>query len=348
MDQRGQFVAGLIDASRRALAAGAAARLADEGGGVAVQDWGFQRLVSDLQARLHALAEALASGRPELLELDLSWLAAGLCGRGLELDTPRAALNVLVDELREGLPDGAGDLAADCLAQGLPALRVVDCVEPVALDGSGPHDDLLRRFVLALLEARREDAERLILDALDQGVSVAEIHGQVLTTTQRELGRMWVAGEVNVAEEHYASRVVEGILTLLRHRAPSAPASGRTVLLASVEGNLHDLGGQIIADQLELAGYRTVFLGSSVPTPDLVEALGHFGADVLGLSAGLGLHVRATAKLVKSARAAHPDLPILVGGGPFNLVPGLWRTVGADGWAQDAPGAVDEVRRLLG
>ena len=67
----------------------------------------------------------------------------------------------------------------------------------------------------------------------------------------------------------------------------------------------------------------------------------------MALSAGLGLNIRATAELVASIHASHADVPVIVGGPPFSELPDLWQTVGADGSASDAAGAVREGERLV-
>ena len=74
MDSQGQFVATLTEASARALAAGAITRLS-ESGDTDVEAWGFPALVADAQARLGCLTEALAAGCPDLLRLEVDWLA---------------------------------------------------------------------------------------------------------------------------------------------------------------------------------------------------------------------------------------------------------------------------------
>lgn len=95
---------------------------------------------------------------------------------------------------------------------------------------------------------------------------------------------------------------------------------------------------------------RPLRLGANVPGEDLGRAVFDFHADLLAVSVTLSSQVRRTAALLSDVRAFCDGEapPILVGGPPFNLVPDLWRVVGADGFAESAPGAVREGKRLLG
>ena len=161
------------------------------------------------------------------------------------------------------------------------------------------------------------------------------------------MGRMWQVGDVDVAEEHLGSRIVEEALILLRARMPRVEENGHSVLVASVRGTLHDIGGRMVADHFEMAGWRSVFLGADTPTDDLVAAVEHFDIDLVALSAGLGLNIRATAEVVAAIRARRADLPVIVGGRPFSLLQELWQTVGADGSAPDAASAVREAEKLV-
>ena len=119
------------------------------------------------------------------------------------------------------------------------------------------------------------------------------------------------------------------------------------MLTASVSGNLHDIGARIVADHFEMEGWRSLFLGANTPVGDLVQAVEDFEPDLVALSVGLASHVRATAETIAALRERFPDRPILVGGRPFELVPDLWKDVGADGCAADAAAAVQVGARLV-
>lgn len=352
MNEQGSFVAALLDASRKAYAAGAVLRLQEGPPETArfVEALGFAELVDDAQVRLQHLGEALACGRRELFALDVEWLEATYMARELPLELLVAMLRSLQAELRENLPGDAGELAADYLQAGLDRAAGLGEAPRSLLEDEQPHVDVARRFLLAVLEGDRTKAEGVIEAALDAGVPVPALHTDVITRVQAEVGRMWQVGEIHVAEEHLGSRIVEDVLVFLRHRvrpAASSNAPRKTVVTASVAGNLHDIGARIVSDQFHLEGWKSIFLGADMPAGDLVLAVRDFKPDLVALSVGLGLNLRAASETIEAIRKERPDTKVLVGGRPFDLVSRLWADVGADGCASDAVSAVQQGEQLV-
>lgn len=337
MDRNGTFTASLLDASAAALAAGAVARLSEGDARDAglVATWGFARLSADAAQRLRVLSEALSVGRREIFDLDVDWMRATLAARAVEVHLLSAVLRALEAELAEALPRDASPTARAWLA----AARARVENEPATPVEDPSHDPLVRRFLVAVLEGRRREAFDQAFECLRRDDDVGRVHDELLLPAQGDLGGLWQRGELSVAEEHLASRLVEEVLTVLRQRIPGGV--GATALVACVPGNLHDIGAQMVADRLELAGWRALCLGADVPAEDLAQAVEQFRPAFVALSSGLGLHVRATANLIERLRA-DPDtrVPVLVGGRIFAAVDGLWRDVGADAFAPDARAAV--------
>jgi methanogenic corrinoid protein MtbC1 len=81
-----------------------------------------------------------------------------------------------------------------------------------------------------------------------------------------------------------------------------APRKGKLVLLASVPGNLHDLGARMVSDQLDLDGFQVAFLGANTPARDLALAARDLHPDLIALSVQLGSQLRGAAALVALLR----------------------------------------------
>lgn len=347
MNEQGSFIATLLDSAARAYAAGAVNRMRERPGESNLLDlWPFGQVVADTELRIRHLSEALAAGRPEVFHLDVDWLRSTYDARGLSAGVLETTLECLRDELVESLPDQAVETTRQYLDGAIARLGQGPSATESLLEVDAPHVDLARSFLLAVLEGRRRDAGELVLDALDRGTTIPELHEHVIVRAQAEIGRMWQVGEVNIAEEHMGSRIVEEVLVLLRARMPQGRSNGLSVITASVTGNLHDIGARIVADHFEMAGWSSLFLGADMPAVDLVRAIRAFDAKLVALSVGLGLNVRATADMIETIRGSGITAPIIVGGRPFTAVPELWKDVGADGWAADAAGAVRVGARL--
>lgn len=349
MNPSGLFTASLLDSSARAFAAGSVSRMTDLQDESSLLDyWPFGEVVADTEIRVRNLAEAFATGRPEVFHLDVHWLQATYAARGVPVGMVATTLKCLRDELVDSLPEQSQGMAREYLESAIAAAENTPGQDESLLEPGAPMAELSQKFLLAVLEARRPDAEQLIQEALDGGASVNDLHLQVIAPAQAEIGRMWQAGEASIAEEHLGSRIVEDVLAFLRSRMPRASQHGRRVIVASVSGNLHDIGARMVSDHFEMAGWNALFLGADMPGGDLVGILKEFKAQLLALSVGLGLNLRATAQMIETIREACPGVSILVGGRPFSLIPDLWKDVGADGWAADASSAVAEGNRLAG
>ena len=80
----------------------------------------------------------------------------------------------------------------------------------------GPHAELVLKYIEAILEGRRDAAEGIVLQALGSGLQVADLYQHVLQPAQIELGAMWHAGEISVADEHFGSATTHMIMSMLR------------------------------------------------------------------------------------------------------------------------------------
>ena len=157
---------------------------------------------------------------------------------------------------------------------------------------------------------------------------------------------MWMTGEINVAEEHFASHTTKMVMGQLLSRAEFRPHNGKTMLAAAVAGNRHDIGLYAVADFFDMAGWRTIQLGADVPITDLTQAVECFDADLVALSATLSVQLERVRLTIQAIRAGRRGdlVKILVGGLAFANSDNLAVEMGADGYAANP----DEAVRLGG
>lgn len=312
---------------------------------------------SEVRLRLQHLAEAIAVDRPALFVHSAIWSREAFTARRIGDDDLRASLRCTREVLGEELPPAVRAAALACLDQALTALdRNADATGRPA---SHLADRDARMYLLHLLQRDQEAAAQLVFEAHREGKGIAEIYERILRPALAEVGRMWHVQEATVADEHYCTAATQVIMSQLRalgrDGAAGARATGRRrrVLATSVGGDLHEVGIRMVADLFELAGWHAEYLGPNMPTEEILAVLvdedGRPAFDLLAVSANTTLSVRAVADLVRAVRE-HPtsgSIPILVGGGPFLLVPDLWEVVGADGFAADASGSIAVAERLV-
>jgi methanogenic corrinoid protein MtbC1 len=106
----------------------------------------------------------------------------------------------------------------------------------------------------------------------------------------------------------------------------------------------------MVADFFEMEGWHTTYLGANTPAQSIPIILIEQKAHVLALSVALVIHLNALVELIEIVRNTDEcrRVKILVGGHPFNVSPSLWKRVGADGYAADAPSAVRVANQLVG
>lgn len=173
---------------------------------------------------------------------------------------------------------------------------------------------LRERFLTAQLAGDRREAVRVVIDdGLRQGAPADALQDQVIGAAQRELGGMWERHEISVAQEHMATAIAQLSLAALFERAPTRPRVDKTLLIACVEGELHDVPARLVADVLELAGFDIRFLGASVPNAQLVEAALRERPDAIGLSVTTTSNLPGLRTAVAALREAGAA-PVFVGG----------------------------------
>jgi hypothetical protein len=125
------------------------------------------------------------------------------------------------------------------------------------------------RYVQAQLHGDRGAALAVVQEALAAAVTVPEVHLEILQAAQYEIGRLWERNAISIATEHQATAISQLALAVLYDRLPRGPHNGKRVILACVEGELHDMGVRVAADFLEMGGFEVRLLGASVPPRSL-------------------------------------------------------------------------------
>jgi len=353
-----QFLAQLLWARQQELGERAAWHLvrhfpqsAGRYGPVPAEHWRDQ-----LSCRIGELAAAIDTARPEIFANQLAWAKVAFAARGVPIEDLESALASLRATIVPEVDPDDVPLVEHALQVAQARLRDGPTEVPSRLSVDSKHHRLAAEYLLAILQGDRMRAGRVVVGAVSsQQINVPEAYTEIFVPVQKELGRMWHMGEVNVAEEHFSTATTLMVMSQILPMAKVSPSNGHVMLAASVETNSHDLGLRMVADFFELAGWRVVYLGASVPAEDLAIAVRDFQADLVALSAALPVHLRAVEDTIavlrdsseRSAKSGKP-VKIIVGGNAFLDAPDTWRLFGADGFARNATEAVELGNRLVG
>lgn len=201
---------------------------------------------------------------------------------------------------------------------------------------------------LAVEKGKRNDAKALTQALLDEGMQPLDIVEKGLVPGMSSIGEKFKNNEVFVPEMLIAARAMKEAMQLLEPLLAKAGIKPKyTVVIGTVQGDLHDIGKNLVAMMLKGANFGVVDVGTNVPPEKFVAAVQEHNAAILALSALLTTTMPAMKTAVQAVRALGlKDLKIMVGGAP--VTQDYANEIGADGYSADAASAVDLALKLLG
>lgn len=210
-------------------------------------------------------------------------------------------------------------------------------------------DQLLLRIKDSLVAGEPEATVALAGQALAAGFEPLVIIIEGLVAGMNEVGEKFACGELFLPELVVAA---EGMQEAMRLLEPQLLASGEKieagrVVLGTVKGDIHAIGKSLVGTMLTANGFKVFDLGVDVPREKFLEAVAETQADILGLSALLTTTMLEQKAVIEALVAAglREGVRVMVGGAPVSQ---SWaQEIGADGYAEDAMGAVQLARRLL-
>jgi len=210
-------------------------------------------------------------------------------------------------------------------------------------------DDLFRRQREAILEGDAEEAVELAHEAVREGVDLSECIEQGYIAGIREVGRLWEEGEYflpELVQGADAMKAALGILRPLLLESGNAPKKGLRIVMATVEGDIHDIGKTLVCTLMEANGLDVIDLGHDVPTERIVDTAEQEGARIIGLSALLTTTMPAQRRVIEllEKRGLADKVAVMVGGAPVNRA--YAKEIGATGFAANAVDALAEAQRI--
>jgi corrinoid protein of di/trimethylamine methyltransferase len=200
----------------------------------------------------------------------------------------------------------------------------------------------------AILSGDKEKAYTATQDAIQAGVEPMSLITESMVPAMDEVGRLFEAEEYFVPELLLAGRAMKSALELLR---PLMAASGEKmstkVVIGTVKGDLHDIGKNIVGSMLEGSGFEVIDLGADVSPEMFVAAVEQRQPQFVCMSALLTVTMPAMKTTIDALSSAglRTRVKVLIGGAPVTKE--YAREIGADGFSENANGAVGLVRSFL-
>jgi corrinoid protein of di/trimethylamine methyltransferase len=209
--------------------------------------------------------------------------------------------------------------------------------------------EIINEIRKALINYDEDGVQEWCKIVLDEGVDPFRATMEGIADGMIEVGDLYNKKEYFVPELLLCSDALYAGLDILR---PAIKASGReskakgSIVLGVVEGDVHDIGLELVGTMLETAGFEVRNMGPDVPTEDIVAAVKEENPHIVGLSALLSNTMDVMPDVIEALAVAglRDSIKVMVGGAPVKQ--DFADEIGADGWAYDAASAVPKAKEL--
>jgi 5-methyltetrahydrofolate--homocysteine methyltransferase len=209
--------------------------------------------------------------------------------------------------------------------------------------------DILKQIEENIIDGKFKETEGLVRTALEEGKTPNEIIENALSKGIDEVGRRFRSDEYFLPEVMTCARAMSSAIEVLKpHFTTQKKTTIGTFLIGTVEGDMHDIGKNIVSMMMEAAGFTVYDIGIDVKPEVFIREIKEKSPEIVGISALLTMTMpmqRRTIEAIKEA-GLRDKIKILVGGAPVDQA---WADeIGADAYGEDAIDCVEKAKRLLG
>jgi 5-methyltetrahydrofolate--homocysteine methyltransferase len=213
---------------------------------------------------------------------------------------------------------------------------------------AGGMTDYLDIIKNAVVNGKHREIKGLVEDAINAGLEPNTIIDDALICAMDVVGKEFGSGKIFVPEMLVSAVTMKNGLEVVKPLLSVGSDQSRgTVIMATVKGDLHDIGKNLVSMMLEGAGFKVVDLGVDLSVEKLLDAVTEIKPEVLGLSALLTTTMPEMKRMIEEleVRGLRNDVKVMVGGAPVDR--NFAEKIGADGYGADAADAVELVRGLV-
>jgi 5-methyltetrahydrofolate--homocysteine methyltransferase len=204
----------------------------------------------------------------------------------------------------------------------------------------------LKALADAIIKGDQNAAVEITKAALDEGTSAESVLNDGLIAGMDVIGGRFKRNEVYIPEVLIAARAMKMAMGILEPELVKAGVKPRgKFLIGTVQGDLHDIGKNLVAMMLKGAGFEVVDIGVDAGPEKFVEQAKATGVQIIGMSALLTTTMPSIEKTLKALREAGVSAKVMIGGAP--VTQGYADKIGADGYSPDAASAVDKAKSLV-
>ncbi len=209
-------------------------------------------------------------------------------------------------------------------------------------------EELYTSISEGLIKGESEKIEELTRQALDSGLPAQDILDKALLKGMEIVGTRFKNGEMYIPEVLKCARTMHGAIDVLApYTADNAANARGTIVIGTVQGDLHDIGKNLVGLMCDGAGFDVIDLGIDIKPQAFVDAVEKNDADILAMSALLTTTMPKMAETLHllDGAGARENMKVMIGGAP--VTEHFANEIGADGFAANAAAAVDKAKELM-
>jgi corrinoid protein of di/trimethylamine methyltransferase len=209
--------------------------------------------------------------------------------------------------------------------------------------------EMFDKLAEAVIKGETNNAEALAKEALEKGLDPLQCIAEGLTKGIQKVGELFASGEYFLPELIIGADAMKTALDILEPAliGDQAREVVGTIVLGTVEGDLHEIGKTLVGTMLTANGFKVIDIGVDKPASEFIDAVKESGANLVGASALLTTTMIRQENLIGALKDAglREQVMVMVGGAP--VTESYAKQIGADGYAENAISAVDLAMRLV-
>ena len=206
--------------------------------------------------------------------------------------------------------------------------------------------ELLEQLKEGVVEYQEEDVQEAAQQALDDGHDALEMIMDGLAAGMEIVGELYDNNEYFVPEVLMCADALYAGLAILRPHVPEQEEGiNAQVVIGSIQGDVHDIGKNLVKMMFDVAGWEVHDLGRDVPLENFVEEQLRTDSEVVAMSAMMTTTMLGMKKVIAMIKEKNPDVAIMLGGAP--VTQDVANLFGADGYAESAGNAVSEGIKMI-
>ena len=208
-------------------------------------------------------------------------------------------------------------------------------------------EELFKELAEGVVEYEEDRVRDTAQKVLDEGIDPLDAIMDGLAAGMEEVGRLYDTNEYFVPEVLMCADALYAGLDILRPHVPEEASAGKgQVVIGTVQGDVHDIGKNLVKMMFDVGGFTVHDLGRDVPLESFVEEQLRTDSEIVAMSAMMTTTMLGMKKVIQMIKEKNPDVAIMLGGAP--VTKDVVDLFGADGYAESAGNAVSEGIKMIG